>query len=36
MMTANQGGNDILWDFVLKADGTNFFLMKFTIYFKNV
>jgi len=24
MKTANQGGNDILWDFVLKTGGTNF------------
>ena len=32
MKTANQGGNDILWDFVLKTGGTNFF-MKFTMYF---
>ena len=25
MKTANQGGNDILWDIVLKTGGTNFF-----------
>ena len=36
MKTANQGGNDILRDFVLKTGGTNFFYEIYYLFLKCV